>query len=128
MFVLILVSVMATTVLANNGNGPNNRPHNDTIVLTAGNGTQITVRIEHRANLGQFFIVNLGYNAPVEFLTDFGTFTDVVELNGYVISLRVHGNSLPSGEVLAYPPLDGGGDDGRPFSVELCYYYYYYYY
>ena len=116
---LLLLTVTVGTTLAqpnngNNGNGPNNRPFGDTITAVAGNGTEIHVRIDHRANLGQFFVVTID-GVVTEVRTQTGTFVETINVDGYAISLSVQGNSLRGVTVLSYPEVEDDNDDGPPY-------------
>ena len=106
---LLLLTVSVGTTLAQpnngNGNGPNNRPFSDVITAVAGNGTEIHVRIDHRANLGQFFVVTIN-GAVTEVRTQTGTFVETINVEGYAISLSVQGNSLRGVTVLSYPVVE----------------------
>ena len=97
---LTLLLGMSATALANNGNngnGPNNRPHGDTLRIEADNGSEIVVRIEHRNRLGQFFIIHINGEFVEEVLTDTGTFVTSLVVGDYALSLSVQGNSLRGG-------------------------------
>ena len=106
---LLMLTVAVGTTLAQpnngNGNGPNNRPFDDRITAVAGNGTEIHVRIDHRANLGQFFIVTIN-GVVTEVRTRTGTFVETIHVDGYAISLSVQGNSLRGVTVLSYPVVE----------------------
>ena len=113
---LTLLLGMSATALANNGNngnGPNNRPHGDTLTIEADNGSEIVVRIEHRNRLGQFFIIHINGEFAEEVLTDTGTFVTSLVVGDYALSLSVQGNSLRGGEAKSlYEP--GGPCDLIP--------------
>ena len=113
---LALLLGMSATALANNGNngnGPNNRPHGDTLKIEADNGSEIVVRIEHRNRLGQFFIIYINGDFAEEVLTDTGTFATSLVVGDYALNLSVQGNSLRGGEAKSlYEP--GGPCDLIP--------------
>jgi len=108
----VLVLGMATVVLANNGNGPNNRPNGNTITFDADNGTEITIRIEHRNSAGQFFIIYINDAVVEEVMTQFGTFTTTLYVEGYTLTVRVQGNSLVSASAVALEPPKGPPSGG----------------
>ena len=92
---------MSLGAFANNGNGPNNRPHGDTLAIVADNGSEIDVRIEHRNRAGQFFIIYINGEFAEEVLTDTGTFVTSVTVGNYDLTLNVQGNSLRGGSAMS---------------------------
>ena len=109
---LALLLGMSATALANNGNngnGPNNRPHGDTLMIEADNGSQIQVRIEHRNRDGQFFIIHINGEFVEEVLTSTGTFSTALVVGYYALELSVQGNSLRGGAATSlYEPGEPG--------------------
>ena len=101
---------MSLGAFANNGNGPNNRPHGDTLAIVADNGSEIDVRIEHRNRAGQFFIIYINGEFAEEVLTDTGTFVTSVTVGNYDLTLSVQGNSLRGGSAMSLEECPGTGE------------------